>query len=107
MTKEERLAKMHSRAAELKRRREKREIRSLGVISCGLLFGLVTLIFSVQYPQHGIAAGQHTGASLLSDSVGGYVLVAVLAFTLGVVVTAIIRWYRARARGNDRNEDSG
>lgn len=37
-----------------------------------------------------------TGATLLGDSAGGYVLAAVIAFTLGVIVTAIL--YRNRKR---------
>ena len=32
-----------------------------------------------------------TGASMLSDSVGGYVLTAVAAFAAGVIITMIVR----------------
>ena len=34
--------------------------------------------------------GQFTGASMLSESAGGYVLIAVIAFFAGVIITAVL-----------------
>ena len=102
MTNEERIIKMHERARELARKKQKREIDLLGGLSAGLLVALVALIRMEQNALYGIAGNQPTGSSLLSDSAGGYVLVAVLAFALGVTLTTVIRWYKARTH-NDQN----
>ena len=95
-TPEERLAKLHRRAAELKRERNKKALRGWGGVSVTLLFVLVAAFADITGGS-GFAGGSGmTGATLLGDSAGGYVLAAVIAFTLGVIVTAIL--YRNRKR---------
>jgi len=85
-----RLMKMHERAAELKRRRDKAFIRILGGVSAGLTVCLVIILQQTQSLHHEITGIRNTGSSLLSGSVGGYVLVALIAFFTGVILTVIL-----------------
>ena len=93
---EERLMKMHERAAELKRRKDLAGIRVMGAVSACLTVCLVIMIQQMQSLHHGILSTQIAGSSLLSDSVGGYVLVAVIAFFTGVIITVFIRKNRKK-----------
>ena len=97
---EDRLTRMHERAAAIKRQEDKSRLRILGSLSAGLMVCLVIVMQQLQSMHHEIYEGQTTGTSLLDDSTGGYVLAAVLAFIAGVVVTAVIYRFR-RKKGND------
>lgn len=87
---EEKLMRMHEKAAELQKKRELSGLRTMGALSAGLLACLVLLIQRMQNLQHVIMSSQNTGSSLLSDSVGGFVLVALIAFFAGVIITVLI-----------------
>ena len=41
------------------------------------------------------------GSYMLSQNAGGYVLVAVIAFTLGIIIAAAIRHFRSKKKGGD------
>ncbi len=43
------------------------------------------------YHGHGLSVETASGASMLSENAGGYVLVGVLAFMSGVVITVILK----------------
>ncbi len=94
---EDRLTRMHERAAAIKRQKDKSGLRILGSLSVGLMVCLVIVMQQLQSMHHEIFEGQTTGTSLLDDSVGGYVLVAVLAFIAGTAITAVI--FRHRNKG--------
>ena len=87
MTKEERVASLHNRIAEKKRKRQKMITCCMGAVNM-VLFVLMLVIIK----QEGLVlsgfAGDYTGA-MLFDNVGGYVLLAVVAFMLGVGVTVM------------------
>ena len=95
---EERLTRMHERAAAIKRREEKSRLKILGSLSAGLMVCLVVAMQQLQNMHHEIYNGQSTGSSLLDDSAGGYVLAAVIAFFAGVAITAVIYRYRNRGK---------
>ena len=95
---EERVARMHERAAAIKRQEDRSRLRILGSVSAALLICLVVCMQQVQNMQNGILSGQNTGTSLLDDSAGGYVLAAVIAFIAGVVITAVIYKYRNKVK---------
>lgn len=95
---EERLARMHERAAEIKRREDKVRLRVLGSLSAALMVCLVICMQQLQSMHHGILSSENTGSSLLDDSAGGYVLAAVVAFIAGVAITAVIFRYRNKAK---------
>ena len=94
----ERLALMHRRAGELKRKEDRRRLVTAGGASLGLFAVLLGAILSAArggFAGYG-TGGTFAGASLLPEGAGGYVLTAVIAFTAGVIVTAVLRWYRKR-----------
>ncbi len=101
-TTEERLQLLHQRAEALGRRKAKGALVALG----GLTGGLLALLLALEGPfaSHSAFSGQFSGASLLTDSVGSYVLAAVIAFTVGVGLTVGISRYREKKQA--KNKDS-
>lgn len=89
-TDEERIARLHSRAAELEKARARSGVRSAGIMS----FTLMTLLATALGWFSGMTilpySDQFSGSSLLGESAGGYVLTAVIAFTAAVVITVIL-----------------
>ena len=73
-----------------------RQIRSLTVIGAGLAALLMTMLFIV--PGITDSGEQYTayamGATILGPRTGGYVIVALLAFALGIVVTILIQKHK-------------
>ena len=102
---EERLVRMHQRAAEIKRQEDMSRLKVLGSLSGGLLVCLVIALQQVQNMHHEIMIDQSTGSSLLDDSVGGYVLAAILAFFAGVIITVVIYKYRSWNEKKDKTEE--
>lgn len=95
---EERLIRMHERAAAIKRQEDKSRLRILGSLSAVLLICLGVAMQQLQSMQHEVLSDQNTGSSLLGDSAGGYVLAAVIAFIAGVAITAVIYKYRNKVK---------
>ena len=104
-TERERLARMHRRARELQWQKDRSLLRVWGGVSLGLFLCLLGLAGAFS-AGHGLPGSVLSGSSLLSESAGGYVLIGVLAFMLGVVVTVILlrRRMRADARTDNENE---
>ncbi len=102
----ERIERMHARARELRDKRNKQITALLGSASAVLAVALLTCCGYLMGNRHGYSASDLTGSSMLDAGVGGYVLVAVLAFGVGVVVTVVIRFLRMKSeqRGNDTDE---
>ena len=94
MTDQERVAALHLRMAALRQRRERRKTGALGVGCAGLTVCLAALIFGGSHT--GGTAGAYTGATMLFEDAGGYVLAAVLAFMLGVIVTVVCIRYKSK-----------
>ena len=86
----ERLALMHRRAAKLKRRRDRTLLHAWGGTAGALAVCLLCMMVAF-YHGHGLSAETASGASMLSENAGGYVLVGVLAFMSGVVITVILK----------------
>ena len=85
--------------SEIRRRsslyREKKEIRLLSLAATGV--GALLLMAMILAP--GVKGtmgfgGSHLGATILEPEAGGYVIVALLSFTLGVIITLITQKYR-------------
>ncbi|MBP0966819.1 MAG: hypothetical protein J5722_04220 [Oscillospiraceae bacterium] len=89
---------IHRRAAVLRRKRDKKQIMILTVLNTGLLAALVLLIGS----PHRIASFTMAGTSLLDDSIGGYVAVAVLSFMLGAALTFFLREHLKKKAARDQ-----
>lgn len=95
-TVQDRIGKLHSRVKELERKRAGRQLAGLGSASAVLAATLVFIVREMAGSSESVTVDQFTGSSLLSDSVGGYVLAAVAAFFVGVIITAVI--FRCRRR---------
>ena len=92
---EERISQLHKRVADLKRQRQKRIITVCSSVCTVLCVTLIGLIASLGRPATGYTNAAYTGASLVNGSViGGYVLVALIGFVLGVLLTVLIRKYQ-------------
>ena len=88
-TTEERLALLHDRADSLKKERDVARIRGLGGASGALVVCLVALLAFFGKSGHGITETGYAATSLLSESAGAYVLVAVVAFAVGAVLAVL------------------
>lgn len=103
MTAGERVAALHLRMAALRERRERRKTAALGAGCAWLAACLLALIFGGSHPVG--TAGAYTGATMLFENAGGYVLAAVLAFMLGVIITVLcIRYRKKHESGQDAEE---
>lgn len=89
----ERIALLHSRAQRLK---DQKMLRVWGSVSVCLFAALLAAIVKVDIPFQSITNGGFTGSSLLGESAGGYVLVAVISFIAAVCITV----YCIRKRKN-------
>lgn len=103
-TPEERIISLHHKAKELYQQMEKRSLIGWGSVSGILFCTLLTMLIKWAGGAHIMVNGQMTGSSLLDSSMGGYVLVAVIAFSAGVILVTAIHWYRSR--DGDRQEET-
>ena len=84
---EKRVVLVKKRMAEHHRRQVQRSIRRLSALCILLFLSLVGTVGMVQGPPMDVA-GMY-GAILLHEGAGGYVLVAVISFTVSVVITVL------------------
>ena len=96
MTAEERVASLHTRMDALRRARERRKAGVTGAAVLTLTGCLILLIGSAGTGGPVRTAGLYSGATLLFADAGAYVLVAVIAFMTGVIVTAVLMRRRAK-----------
>ena len=90
MKNEERISSLHKRMEILRQQQERRKTGALGAASAILTMCLFLLVFNVGDSHIGGAAGMYSGATMLFEGAGGYVLAAIIAFMAGVIVTAMI-----------------
>lgn len=95
---EERVKELHHRAVMIKQRRNGGQAAVFGGVSLVLLAALSFAVWQVSGMSANPTGETFAGASLLAGSTGGYVLTAVIAFFVGVVITAVIFRYRKRKR---------
>ena len=94
---EERIRLMHEKAAGIQREKDRGRLITAGGISTALFVVLLSLTIYLQ-GLTGYIGDQFTASSLLSDSAGGYVLVAVIFFMLGVLISVLLIRYQRRNR---------
>ena len=90
MTTKERVESLHARMDALRRVRERRKTGLTGAACAVLLLCLVWLIFDGGTAHRGGSAGLYSGATMLFENAGGYVLAAIIAFMAGVLITAAL-----------------
>lgn len=95
-TTEERIRHLHRRARELGRQRDQRRLTGLGSASVFFAVLLTAMLTQMDGVFQSVPGEQYAGASLLDETAGGYVLAAVIAFFVGVLLTAAIFRYRQR-----------
>lgn len=107
---EERVAAVRLRVKAMKRQKQVRQGRIIGLssVAAGLLF-ITGLSFALPGMLSGLPGGAHTysgtAASIFDGNRSfGYVLIGVLAFCLGVSVTMLC--YRIRLRNQEDREDN-
>ena len=106
MTNEERIQALHGRIRALRRVRERRKTAALGAGSGVLSVCLLFLVFGGGTHPGG-PAGLYSGATMLFEGAGPYVLIAVVAFMAGVVVSvALIRNRRKDPGGTQEGRES-
>ena len=101
-TPEERIRALHARMEELTRARERRKTGFLGAGGVLLALCLILMISASGMPHLGGTATMYGGATLLYENAGGYVLVAVLAFMAGAIITAMLLKKRYKNQNDKR-----
>ena len=99
----ERVEQIHLRAKKLERQRDRRRIAEAAGASLSLLALLVAAVRENGLQLYEIPIVRETGASLLNADIGLYVLVAVIAFMLGVAITAYLKWRQSEKEENGQN----
>ena len=92
----ERISRLHTRARELKKKKDRLSLTLSGGASALLTVLLITAMLRTDKAYQSVSGSGFTGSSLLSESAGGYVLAAVIAFFIGVIITAVIYRYRKK-----------
>ena len=106
MTNEERIQALHARVAALQRQRERRKTVAVGAASVVMTVCLLFMVFGGGGIHPGGAAGLYSGATMLFEGAGPYVLIAVVAFMAGVIVSvAIIRHRKKEADQSDTTRE--
>ena len=88
-TDEERLSELHDRIKARRRMLERRKTSVIGAACTAITACLLLLIFGEGKAHNAGVVGIYTGATMLFEGAGAYVLVAVLAFMIGTAVTLI------------------
>ncbi len=93
---EERIELMHKKAKKLQYERNRRLMIGSAIVGVMLFAVLIvsSVVFNVQI--EGTAETTFAASSLFSYSLGGYVMVAVIAFMIGVVITVILKKHTKR-----------
>ena len=99
-TAEERVQALHDRMRTRFRNRERRRTTVLG-LSCAGLTACLLLVMMDQGSHGGATAGLYSGATMLFEDAGGYVLTALAAFMIGVIITVIIRNRRRKQKDRE------
>ena len=101
-TPEERVLALHARMDALLRARERRKTSFLGAGSALLTLCLLLVISAAGAAHPGGTAGLYSGATMLFEGAGPYVLIAVVAFMAGVIITAALLRKRYKQQNNKR-----
>ena len=101
-TQKERTASLHMRMAARRHTRERRKTGAMSAAAAVLTACLLLVIYAGNAAHPGGTAGLYSGATMLFENAGAYVLVAILAFMAGAVIT-VACIHRKR---NERKEET-
>ena len=101
---EEKLLLLHNRAEKLERQREKRLLSLTGGFASVMALILIICVMNFSNLSHSLQETSFSGASLLNESIGGYVIVAIAAFVAASILTVFCLRRRDRYKENKREE---
>ena len=93
---EESLHEIGARSRDLKRRKYRRMTCFLTSAAAVLTVMLVASIYMLAGVGDPVVSESVYGSYLISQSAGGYVLVAVIAFAIGIILAVAVRYFRNR-----------
>ena len=105
MTAEERVASLHAR---MRKRRQVQETRKTAFMGAGCLAmacGLLTLIIGSSGQSYRQEGG-YSGATMLFEGAGPFVLTAVIAFMAGVVISVILIRRQEKIKRESENAEN-
>ncbi len=103
---QERLERVHQRAARMQHARDRRGLVLSAAASVFLLVCLLASAAGISRTPRGIGEAEYTASALLFESAGGYVLVGVVAFMAAVIITVLCLRYSAKRKSTGQKERS-
>ena len=88
MTDEEKVEALHKKMRTYRKKKDRRVAAICGAAGSVLFLCLFLLVGLGDGFHAGATAGKYSGAALLFDGIGGYVLIGVIAFIIGVGIAA-------------------
>ena len=104
-TQAERVSSLHERMEARRRMLDRRKTGALRMLAAGMAACLVLVICAASAAYPGGTAGPYSGATMLLENAGAYVLVALAAFLVGAAVT-LICLRQQRNTGNNQAKQS-
>lgn len=105
-TQEELVVSLHERMDGRKRMQERRKTGMLRAATAIMTMCLLLVIYGESAARYGGTAGQYSGATMIFENAGAYVLVALLAFMTGAAVSvACIHKQRKERKEEKDNEE--
>lgn len=89
---------VNRRAAKLRLKKEKQTAAKLFFLYMALFFAIASSVVSLSTTPGGMVMGMY-GTTMMLERAGGYVLVAVVAFALAVVLTVFYMRYKNNKTG--------
>ena len=106
MKTDERVRSLHARMKALRRVKERRRTCAIGAGCSALAACLILTVFTAGGPHSGGIAGMYSGAMMLFDGAGEYVLIALAAFFAGAALTAFILRRLRKTAGQSGQKDN-
>ena len=105
-TQKELVASLHERMAARERARAHRRVQALRAAAVAVAACLLLVIYGGGVARQGGTAGLYSGATMIFENAGAYVLVALLAFMTGAAVSvACIHKQRKERKEEKDNEE--
>ena len=104
---DEALKKIFEKSKEIRETRERRRITVLATVTSVLACLLIATVVLLKGQTFSEATTSKFGAFLLPSEAGGYVLVGVAAFILGIVITVCALAYRKRNKEKKERKERG
>jgi uncharacterized membrane protein len=105
MTTEERLSSLHARMEIRQRAKQRRETGMSGAVCAALAMCLLFLLYESSGTHPSGGPDMYCGSTMLFEDAGGYVLVAVIAFMIGVLVTVVLKRRRKKKEKQEQNAE--